>query len=1047
MRFADIFIRRPVFAVMLIAALLVFGLLSYPRIGVDLFPNVEFPVITVTALYPGGDPETMESKVADPIEEAINTLSGIKALRSTNMEGVSQVIIEFELEVSVDQAMQDVRDKVSGVLSQLPEGTEAPVIQKFDVGAAPILAVALSGDLSPRDLTELADKVVKERIQRVTGVGGVDLVGGREREIRVLVDPAKLAGVGMTVQDVSDAIRSQNLALPAGSFERGTQEITVKTKGEVKTAEEVAQILLPGGAGTGLRVRDVAQVIDGMEDARSASYLDGVSAVSLVVRKQSGTNTVAVAHEVNEALEELRPRITKAGATLTVPTDNAVYIERSIEDVQFDLMFGAVLAVVIILLFLRDLRATIISAVAIPTSVIASFAFMQWMDFTFNNMTMLALSLSIGILIDDAIVVIENIHRRLESGESPADAAANGTAQIFLAVVATTSSILAVFVPVAFMKGIVGRFFFQFGLTVSVAVAVSMLVSFTLTPMLSSRFLRQGHGKRNFVSAGIERFLVWLDNGYGAMVGWALSHRAVTVVIAAAALFASFFVVTQVKSEFLPPEDRAQFSVNVELPTGTSLSATEKITEAVAKDLRETAPGLLHTFTTIGGTGAQGQVNLGQIQMVLTPSKQRQFKQHDLMAWVRARLKNVTGANITVQEIAAVGGGAFRAQPVQFYVRGSDMEQLVTATDALKKELGKIKGFVDLDTTYRGGKPELAVELDRESAASLGVPVASVATTIRALMAGDPVSEIKDGINVYDITVQLPEAQQAQVETLGSLQVRSVTGQLIDLSNVVSVTPGEGPSQIERQARQRQITVLAGLEGIPLGEATKMTDAAAKRTIPPELVTGFVGMADTMTESFTYMGIALFLAVVLVYMILAAQFDSFVQPLTIMLSLPLSVVGAFGGLYLTGKTLNIFSMIGVIMLMGLVTKNAILLVDFANQLREQGASVRDALVQAGIMRLRPITMTTAAMVFGMLPVALAISEGGDVRAPMAICVIGGLITSTLLTLIVVPVAYSLTESMIGSGPMRWMNKRLFGGARPVGHVAATAEAGAGSSGT
>ncbi|HMI94327.1 MAG TPA: efflux RND transporter permease subunit [Polyangiales bacterium] len=1046
MRFADVSIRRPVFAVMLIAALLVFGLLSYPRIGVDLFPNVEFPVITVTALYPGGDPETMESKVADPIEEAINTLSGIKALRSTNLEGVSQVVIEFELEVAVDQAMQDVRDKVSGVLSQLPEGTEAPVIQKFDVGAAPIMAVALSGKLSPRDLTELADKVVKERIQRVTGVGGVDLVGGREREIRVLVDPAKLAGVGMTVQDVSDAIRSQNLALPAGSFERGTQEITVKTKGEVKTAEEVAQILLPGGAGSGLRVRDVAQVIDGMEDARSASYLDGTSAVSLVVRKQSGTNTVAVAHEVSEALKELRPRITKAGATLTVPTDNAVYIERSIEDVQFDLMFGAVLAVVIILLFLRDLRATIISAVAIPTSVIASFAFMQWMDFTFNNMTMLALSLSIGILIDDAIVVIENIHRRLEQGESPMDAAANGTAQIFLAVVATTSSILAVFVPVAFMKGIVGRFFFQFGLTVSVAVAVSMLVSFTLTPMLSSRFLRPAHGDRNFVSAGVERFLVFLDNGYGRMVGWALSHRAITVVIAAAALFASFFVVTKVKTEFLPPEDRAQFNVNVELPTGTSLSATEKITEAVAKDMREHAPGLLHTFTTIGG-GAQGQVNLGQIQMVLTPSKQRQFKQHALMAWVRARLKAVTGANITVQEISAVGGGAFRSQPVQFYVRGSDMDQLVAATDALKNELGKIKGFVDLDTTYRGGKPELSVQLDRESAASLGVPVASVATTIRALMAGDAVSEIKDGINVYDITVQLPEAQQAQVETLGSLQVRSVTGQLIDLSNVVSVTPGEGPSQIERQARQRQITVLAGLEGVPLGEATKLTDAAAKRTIPPELVTGFVGMADTMKESFAYMGIALFLAVVLVYMILAAQFDSFVQPLTIMLSLPLSVVGAFGGLFLTGKTLNIFSMIGVIMLMGLVTKNAILLVDFANQLREEGASVRDALVKAGIMRLRPITMTTAAMVFGMLPVALAISEGGDVRAPMAICVIGGLITSTLLTLIVVPVAYSLTESMIGSGLIRWINKRVFSGARPAGHDATTVEAGAGSSGT
>jgi HAE1 family hydrophobic/amphiphilic exporter-1 len=1025
MKIADLSIRRAVFAVMLVMALLVFGLLSYPRIGVDLFPDVEFPVVTVTLVYPGGDPETMESKIADPVEEAINTLSGIKALRSTNMEGVSQVVVEFELEVSVDQAMQDIRDKVSGVESQLPEGTEAPVIQKFDVGAAPIMAVALAGELDPRELTALADDVVKERIQRVAGVGGVDLVGGREREIRVLVDAGKLTGVGLTVQDVSDAIRSQNLALPAGSFEVGTQEITVKTKGEVKTAQEVADILIASTPGGSLRVRDVAQVIDGMEDERSASFLDARPAVSLVVRKQSGANTVAVAEDVRKALEEVRPRVEKAGASLAVPTDNSVYIARSIHDVQFDLLFGAALAVAIILLFLRDLRATLISAVAIPTSVIASFAFMEWLGFTFNNMTMLALSLSIGILIDDAIVVIENIHRRLEQGETPMQAASNGTAQIFLAVLATTSSILAVFVPVAFMKGIVGRFFYQFGITVSVAVAVSMLVSFTLTPMLSSRFLRSTHGKQNALSRGIERMLVWFDRRYGAIVSWALGHRAITVLVAVAALAASFFMVAQVKSEFLPPEDRAQFNVNVELPTGTSLPATAAITQGIAADIRKYAPGVLNTFTTIGGGVAQGQVNVAQVQVVLTPSKQRDFHQEDLMAWVRARLGKVKDAIVTVQQINAVGGGAFRAQPVQFYVRGSDMAELVKVTDALKAQLGSVKGLVDLDTTYRGGKPELSVIIDREAAASLGVPVANVASTIRALMAGDAVSEIKEGVNVYDITVQLPESQQANVASLAGLQVRSMNGALIELANVVRVEKGEGPSQIERQARQRQITVLAGLQGLPLGEATKAVNDAAKKTIPDHLVTGFVGMADTMGESFKYMGIALFLAVVLVYMILAAQFDSFVQPLTIMLSLPLSVVGAFGGLFLTGKTLNIFSMIGVIMLMGLVTKNAILLVDFANQLREEGKSVNEALVEAGMIRLRPILMTTAAMIFGMLPVAMAISEGGEVRAPMAICVIGGLITSTLLTLIVVPVAYSLTEGMISSRPMRWMARKLF----------------------
>lgn len=1024
MRLADVSIRRPVFAVMLIAALLVFGILSYPRIGVDLFPDVEFPVVTVTVVYPGGDPETMESKVADKIEEAINTLSGIKALRSTNLESVTQVVVEFQLEVSAEQAVQDIRDRISGVLAELPEGADPPVIQKFDVGAAPIMAVALAGELGPRELTQLADKVVKERIQRAPGVGGVDLVGGREREIKVLVDPFRLSGVGLTVQDVADAIRGQNIELPAGYVERGARELTIKTKGEVKSAEEVANILLPGSPGTSLRVRDVASVEDSVEDARSASFLDGHSAVSLVIRKQSGSNTVAVAEGVRKALEEVRPRIEKAGARLAVPTDNSVYIARSIHDVQFDLIFGAALAVFIITLFLRDLRATVISAIAIPTSVIATFAFMQWLGFTFNNMTMLALSLSIGILIDDAIVVIENIHRRLEEGERPLDAASNGTAQIFLAVVATTSSILAVFVPVALMKGIVGRFFYQFGITVSVAVAVSMLVSFTLTPMMSSRFLRSHHGRRqNFVFRSIERFLTVLDRGYGALLTKALRHRPLTLLVAFAAFISSIFLVSRVKTEFLPPEDRGQFAVNVELPTGTALAATEQVTEAVARDIREHAPGVVDTLTTIGG-GGQGQVTLGQIQVVLTPSKARRFHQEDLMAWIRKRLGGVRSANITVQPINVVGGQAFRSQPIQFYVRGSDMQELVRVTDSMRNELAKIPGFVDLDTTYRGGKPELAVKIDRDAAASLGVPVASIATTVRALTAGDAVSEIKEGVDVYDITVQLPQEQRTNLESLSSLQVRSISGGLVDLSNVVHIDRGEGPSQIERQARQRQVTLLAGLQALPLGEAKKEVDRIAAKVVPTDLVTGYVGMADTMGESFGYMFVALFIAVILVYMILAAQFDSFIQPLTIMLSLPLSVVGAFGGLFLTGKTLNIFSMIGVIMLMGLVTKNAILLVDFTNQQRKEGKLLYDALVQAGIVRLRPILMTTAAMIFGMLPVALAISEGGEVRAPMAICVIGGLITSTMLTLVVVPVVYSLADGLVNSRPVKWVSRKL-----------------------
>jgi HAE1 family hydrophobic/amphiphilic exporter-1 len=685
--------------------------------------------------------------------------------------------------------------------------------------------------------------------------------------------------------------------------------------------------------------------------------------------------------------------------------------------------------------FLRDWRATLISAIAIPTSVIASFAFMQWMGFTFNNMTMLALSLSIGILIDDAIVVIENIHRHLVRGSSPMKAASEGTAQIFLAVLATTSSILAVFVPVAFMKGIVGRFFFQFGITVSVAVAVSMLVSFTLTPMLSSRFLKASHGEPGAFSRGVDAFLGFIDQKYGGLLRAALRHRAITLVFAFAALVSSFFLVTKVKTEFLPPEDRGQFNVNVEMPTGTSLEATQKVAEAVAADVKTNAPGVLHTLTTVGG-GARGQVNLAKIQVVLNGSKERSFSQQELMAWTRARLGKASDANITIQEISAVGGDEFRAQPIQFYVRGSNMDQLVEVTDNIKKELAKVKGLVDLDTTYRGGKPEVSVQIDRDRAADLGVPVSSIATTLRYLMAGDAVSDMKDGLDLYDIIVRMTPEDRSRVEALPNIQVRSLTGNLVDLSNVTHLSRGEGPSQIERQARQRQILVLAGLEGMPLGEATQKLNAIAAKVVPPDLVSGHVGMADTMTESFGYMGIALLLAVILVYMILAAQFDSFIQPLTIMLSLPMSVVGAFGALYLTGMTLNIFSMIGIIMLMGLVTKNAILLVDFANQLRSEGKGVVDSLVEAGIVRLRPILMTTAAMIFGMLPVAMAISEGGETRAPMAVCVIGGLITSTLLTLVVVPVVYSLAEAMLQSRLVRWLNDKIFGGSPAVAHGAA-----------
>ncbi len=1041
MKLAEISIKRSILAAMLIAALMVFGFFSLPRLGVDLYPSVDFPIVTTTVVYPGGDPATMETKVADKIEEALQSLGGVKRMTSRNSESVSQVILEFELEVNGDKALQEVRDKIATIERNLPDGIEPPVVQKFDTGAAPVLKVALASDLPIEQLTEISKDVVKQKVQQVQGVGSVDIIGGRERQIKINVDPRKLVGHGITVDDVANAIKAQNIELPAGYFESGGQELTVKTKGEVHSVSEIEEILIPG-RNTGLKIKDVADVVDGVEDARSASFLNGESAVSLVVRKQSGANTVSIAKGVRKTLDKLTPELEKRGIAVAVPSDNSVFVSNSINSVIDDLIIGAVLTVIIILVFLHDIRATFIAALAIPTSVVATFTFMEMMGFTFNNLTMLALSLSIGILVDDAIVVIENIYRHLEMGKGKRQAALDATSEIGFAVIATTMSIAAVFVPVAYMQGIVGRFFFQFGMTVSAAVLISMLVSFTLTPMLASRIMRSEHappsrgvfamifapiGKlfRPF-KTGFNRMFAGVERVYAAILRWCLRFPWTTLAMAITAMVGSVFLVTQVKSEFIPNDDRSEFAINIEMPTGTRLGPTIATTRAISEDVRQNLPDVQDTFTTIGG-GAQGQVNRAKITVTLTKPHDRDFSQFDAMNWVRERMADVQGAIITVEKIDPIGGDSgFRSQPIQYSIRGNNLDEVVAAADALKAELAKTGKFVDLDTTYRGGKPELAIHVDRNKAADQGVPVATIASTVRSLMAGDTVSTLKDGASVYDIILQMPEDQRQNLESLANLKVRSARGELIDLANLVTLEREEGPSEIERQDRMRQVLVLADLKGISTGEAQKIVEDAVARVVPEHLTTGWMGNTEMMIDSFISMLLALGLAVILVYMILAAQFDSLIQPITIMVSLPLSVIGAFGGLYLTDMSLNLFSFIGIIMLMGLVTKTAILLVDFANSEREAGKPLFEALVAAGVVRIRPIFMTAGATIFGMLPVAMALGEGGQARAPMAVCVIGGMITSTALTLVVIPVVYLLFDRMVTNMQMSWVSRKFFG---------------------
>ncbi|KIG12073.1 RND multidrug efflux transporter [Enhygromyxa salina] len=1029
MKLVDVSVKRPVFAAMLIMALVVFGMFAYPRLGVDLYPAIDFPVVSATVVYPGADPMTMESKIAEPIEEAIQGVAGIKRMTSRNLEGVTVVVIEFELEVKSEQALQEVKDKIAAIERDLPPGIDPPVIQRFDTGSAPIASVALASNLPASELTRIADKIVKQQLQQIPGVGSIDLIGGRERQIRIEVDPADLVGYGLAVDDVAQALRSQSLDLPAGHVTQGTREFTVTTRGEVHSVAEITDIVITGVGGAAVRIGDVAEVVDDMEEARSASFLNGQSGMALVVRKKSGANTVEIADRLREEMIELGPQLEKLGVTYAIPNDNSSFIRKAIEDVQLDLLVGAGLTVLIIFVFLHDWRATLISALAIPTSVIGTFAAMNFLGFTLNNITMLAMSLSIGILVDDAIVVIENIYRHNEElGKPRMQAAREATNEIAFAVIATTLSIVAVFVPVAYMSGIIGRFFYEFGITVSVAVLISMLVSFTLTPMMSARFMKQSHGvtHRKFILArAFDRGFLGFENAYVWLVRKALRWPWLTVGAALGTLALSVVVVSQVPGEFIPAEDRGEFAISIEMPTGTSLEATSEIAEAVAADVRENLPGVRDTFTTVGAGAAQ--VSQARINVALEGARARSWSQAEGMAWVRERLADLAEQDIEVgvEMIDPFGGEGFRQQQIQFTIRGSDMDKMVRAADALAEHIGGIEGFVDVDTTYTGGKPELAIEIDRERAADLGVPVAQIAASLRSLMAADPIGTLKDGGDVYDIVVQLPRRHRDALRSLDGITIRATTGQLVDLANVVHIVESTGPSEIERQSRQRQIVVLADLDGLPLAEAMEIVEQKAAEVVPPELDTGWIGNAEMMEESFAAMLAVLGLAAILVYMILAAQFDSFTQPLVIMVSLPLSVIGAFGGIWVSGMTLNIFSFIGVIMLMGLVTKAAILLVDFANEERKHGATLEDALAKAGRVRLRPIFMTAAATVFGMLPIALALSEGGETRAPMAVCVIGGMITSTLLTLVVIPSVYLISERMVARLSGVW---RLFGGA-------------------
>lgn len=1017
MTLSDVAIRRPIFTSMVIGAIVVFGLISYQRIGIDLFPRVEFPVITVLSVLPGADPETVELTVTDLIEEAISSISSIKHLRSTSSDSVSQVVVEFELSKDIDVAYQEVVAKIGTVRSELPDDLEEPVVEKFDVDASPIMAVVVSGDMPIRDLTYLADKTVKERLQRVPNVGQVKIVGGRDRQIWLWLDRTKLEGFQLTVQDVIDALRTEHVEFPGGRIETSAREYVVKTKAEFESEEQFNNMVVAYRHDAPVRVKDLGRAEDGLQEERSLARLNEVRAVSMLVRRQSGTNTVRVAHDVKSEIEKLRGELGSQGVRLAIAQDTSLFIEHSVDEVKFHIAFGGGLAVLIVFVFLRNPRSTFISSLVLPTSIIGTFILMNILGFTQNMMTLLALSLAVGLLIDDAIVVQENIMRHVEEGMPAREAASFATREITLAVLATTLSVVAVFVPVAFMEGIVGRFFFQFGMTVAFAVMISMFVSFTLDPMLSSRILKPPKRGRLFQAS--ERMFLLIDHAYEWLLARAIRHRWIVVGVALATFGASIYMGKFLRTEFLPLEDQSEFNVKVKAPLGASLAVTDSLFERLRQRVKD-QPWLDYTFETIGSDELQ-RVNEGTMYVKMLEKGQRAIAQVDAMVWMRAQVADITDAKISVEIVPRVAGGGRKWADVQLEIRGRDLAQLETISDAVMTRMRDTEGYVDIDTTYEKDKPEVNVFVKRDRAADLGVNPMVVATAIKALIGGEDVSKFKAQGERYDVSVRLQEPFRARPDDIERLTVRGLRGDLINLGNVAYVREEAGPVQIDRYNRARQITVLANLQRDKkvLGEAVAELSAVVNQVgLPAGYSFGFAGQADNMRESFASLLFAVSLAVIIVYMVLASQFESLVHPFTIMLALPLSVIGAFGLLVATNLTVSIYTMIGIIMLMGLVTKNGVLLVDFINTLRHREGLDRDAaILKAGPIRLRPILMTTLALIFGMLPIALGTGAGSESRQPMAIAVIGGLTTSTLLTLVVVPAVYTIMDDLVH--PTRW----------------------------
>ncbi len=1038
-KLAEICIRRPVFATMIVLSLVVVGAASFFKLGVDRFPSVDLPTVSIRTNLPGASPEEVESLVTQQIEEVVNTVDGIDELRSISGQGTSIVIATFKLDRNLESAAQDVRDRVNSLGRSLPEDATPPVVQKFDNDSTPVVTISLTGDRSIRELTELADKTVRVQLERVGGVGEVRVVGGLDRAINIWIDAERLAAYQIPVTAIRSALTRQNADVPGGNVNTGREELVLRTLGRYTDPRAFEDLVIANVNSSPVRLRDVGRVEDGTKEQRSLARLNGVPTVTLEIRRQSGANTIDVINGVKKELPRVIGQL-PADVKVEVIRDQSRYIEAALHEIQKHLLLGSILASLVVLLFMRSWRSTFIAAVAIPCSLISTFGMMRALNFTLNSVTMLALVLMVGVVIDDAIVVLENIFRFIEEKRiEPKEAAREATKDIGLAVLATTLSLVVIFLPVSFMSSISGRFLYQFGITAAVAILVSLLVSFTLTPMMSSRLIRVadagkgGHGS----PASRGGFYKWIDKGYTTMLAFAMKHRLAVALVAIAVVLSTIPLYRAVKQEFIPTNvDEAEFEVSVNGPEGTNLAVMNEAMQAIEQDLLST-PGVRMVLSNAGGSFLGG-VNQGGAYIRIAPHEERTFSlgrlwtetkkgnpfkafqgnysQQDVMIEVRRRLQKYSPMRVGVRNAPSFNFGAGGRFDIDFVLRGPDIVALSGYADELMKRSQTLGGIVDADTSLKLNKPELRVEIDRARAADLGVDSTDIATALRLMVGGeDRASRYRDeSINEdYDVQLRLAEKDRSDIATIERLYVPSSRGGLVRLDNLVKIKRDNSPSRIDRLDRERQVSMRASVApGFALADRIQaLRGAVAEMNLPPAYTTTVSGRARELERTFTEFIWAFILSIIFMYMILASQFESTIHPATILLSLPLSIPFALLSLWVTGDTLNLYSALGILVLFGVVKKNSILQIDHMNSLRARGIERYEAIMQGNRDRLRPILMTTLALVAGMLPLALGTGPGAEERRSIAVVVIGGQTLSLLLTLIATPVVYSLLDDL------------------------------------